>query len=209
MTVSEQPGHRWVAGDAHGRPDQPGDHPGAVQRAHRWQLPRDLGIEVVRIEDDEVEGRLSIDERHLHPGGYVHGGVWVAFADTVAAWGTYRHLPAGHDFTTAELKANVFAAGHPGDVLHASGPPAAPRAPHSGLGGAHPRNDEPQRGLLQLHPDGGPASASACAGEAAALVLERLELRPQQMVLGLQRARGRARLVGRLLRLLCAPPARA
>ena len=25
------------------------------------------------------------------PGGYVHGGVWVAFADTVAAWGTFRH----------------------------------------------------------------------------------------------------------------------
>ena len=31
--------------------------------------------------------------RHLHPAGYVHGGAWVAFADTVAAWGTLRHLP--------------------------------------------------------------------------------------------------------------------
>ena len=51
----------------------------------------------------------------------MHGGVFVAFADSVAAWGTYRNLPEGHDFTTAELKANVFAAGHPGDVLHAFG----------------------------------------------------------------------------------------
>ena len=47
----------------------------------------------------------------------------MAFADSVAAWGTYRNLPEGHDFTTAELKANVFAAGHPGDVLHAFGRP--------------------------------------------------------------------------------------
>jgi len=78
---------------------------------------------VVRIEDDEVEGRLEVDERHLHPGGYVHGGVWVAFADTVAAWGTFRHLPADADFTTAELKANVFAAGRTGDVLTAVGRP--------------------------------------------------------------------------------------
>jgi 1,4-dihydroxy-2-naphthoyl-CoA hydrolase len=77
----------------------------------------------VSIEDDKVEGRLEVDERHLHPGGYVHGGVWVAFADTVAAWGTFRHLPAGADFTTAELKANVFAAGRPGDVLTATGRP--------------------------------------------------------------------------------------
>jgi 1,4-dihydroxy-2-naphthoyl-CoA hydrolase len=86
-------------------------------------FPGDLGIEVVRIEDREVEGRLSVDSRHLHPGGYVHGGVWVAFADTVAAWGTIRNLPEGHDFTTSELKANVFAAGKPGDTLTAVGRP--------------------------------------------------------------------------------------
>ena len=49
--------------------------------------------------------------------------MFVAFADSVAAWGTYRNLPDGHDFTTAELKDNVFAAGHPGDVLHAIGRP--------------------------------------------------------------------------------------
>jgi 1,4-dihydroxy-2-naphthoyl-CoA hydrolase len=82
-------------------------------------FPGELGIEVVRIGDDEVEGRLVVDERHLHPGGYVHGGVWVAFADTVAAWGAFRNLDPGQDFTTAELKANVFAAGRSGDVLTA------------------------------------------------------------------------------------------
>jgi 1,4-dihydroxy-2-naphthoyl-CoA hydrolase len=86
-------------------------------------FPGNLGVEVVRIDDEEVEGRLEVDERHLHPGGYVHGGVWVGFADTVAAWGTLRHLEEGHDFTTVELKTNVFAAARLGDVLNAVGRP--------------------------------------------------------------------------------------
>jgi 1,4-dihydroxy-2-naphthoyl-CoA hydrolase len=77
----------------------------------------------VRIDADVVEGRLAVDERHLHPGGYVHGGVWVAFADTVAAWGTLRNLPGGYDFTTVELHTNVFAAARAGDVLSAVGRP--------------------------------------------------------------------------------------
>jgi len=97
--------------------------PELAARALDGSFPGDLGIELVSIDDAEVHGRLEVDRRHLHPGGYVHGGVWVAFADTVAAWGTIRHLPAGKDFTTVELKANVFAAGRPGDVLEAVGRP--------------------------------------------------------------------------------------
>ena len=86
-------------------------------------FPGDLGIELVEIDDERVVGRLAVDRRHLHPGGYVHGGVWTAFADTVAAWGTMRNLPSGHDFTTVELKVNVFAAGREGDELIGTGEP--------------------------------------------------------------------------------------
>jgi 1,4-dihydroxy-2-naphthoyl-CoA hydrolase len=86
-------------------------------------FPGNLGIEVVSIEDDLVQGRLAVDERHLHPFGYVHGGVWVAFADTVAAWGTARHLAPGFGFTTVELKTNVFASAVVGDVLTGIGRP--------------------------------------------------------------------------------------
>ena len=86
-------------------------------------FPGDLGIELLQIEDHAVRGRLIVDRRHLHPGGYVHGGVWVALADTVAAWGTMRNLPAGVSFTTAELKMNVFASSKTGDELLAVGEP--------------------------------------------------------------------------------------
>ncbi len=86
-------------------------------------FPGDLGIEPLEIEKERARGRLVVDRRHLHPGGYVHGGVWAALADTVAAWGTWRNLPSGHDFTTVELKLNVFAAGRPGDELIATATP--------------------------------------------------------------------------------------
>jgi len=64
-----------------------------------------------------------VDRRHLHPMGYVHGGAWVAFADTVAAWGTMRNLPDGRGFTTIELKINVLASAVAGDELTAVGEP--------------------------------------------------------------------------------------
>lgn len=86
-------------------------------------FPGDLGIELVEIAEDRVLGRMAIDGRHLHPGGYVHGGAWTAFADTVAAWGTMRNLEPGDGFTTVELKVNVFAAARDGDLLEATGEP--------------------------------------------------------------------------------------
>jgi len=86
-------------------------------------FPGDMAIEPVSIDDERTVGKLVVDERHLHPGGFVHGGVWTALADTVAAWATFRAIPAGHDFTTVELKLNVFRAGVIGDELVASAVP--------------------------------------------------------------------------------------
>ena len=86
-------------------------------------FPGNLGIDLFEITDEHVRGRMLIDERHLHPMGEVHGGAWVAFADTVAAWGTIRHLPEGRGFSTLELKINVIASARAGDELTALGVP--------------------------------------------------------------------------------------
>jgi 1,4-dihydroxy-2-naphthoyl-CoA hydrolase len=91
--------------------------------ALKGSFPGDLGIELVEIEPGRVTARMAVDRRQLHPGGYVHGGAWTAFADTVAAWGTMRNLEPGQDFTTVEMKTNVFTAGREGDVLLATGEP--------------------------------------------------------------------------------------
>jgi uncharacterized protein (TIGR00369 family) len=80
-------------------------------------FPGDMAIEPVEITDEVATGRMVVDKRHLHPGGFVHGGVWTALGDSVAAWATFRNLPPNHDFTTIELKLNVFTAGKEGDEL--------------------------------------------------------------------------------------------
>jgi uncharacterized protein (TIGR00369 family) len=86
-------------------------------------FPGDLGIELTEITDEHVRGRMPVDKRHLHPMGYVHGGAWVALADTVAAWGSLRHLSDGQGFTTVELKINVLVSAGEGDELTAVGKP--------------------------------------------------------------------------------------
>jgi 1,4-dihydroxy-2-naphthoyl-CoA hydrolase len=83
-------------------------------------LPEDLGVEPLEITDQRTVGRIVVDRRHLHPGGLVQGGAWVALADSVAAWQTFRHLSPGSDFTTVEMKLNVFGAAGPGDELIAT-----------------------------------------------------------------------------------------
>jgi uncharacterized protein (TIGR00369 family) len=86
-------------------------------------FPGHLGIEPIQIDSDRASGRIVVDRRHLHPGGYVHGGAWTALGDTVAAWATFRNIPPGHDFTTIELKLNVFGSGLPGDEIVAVATP--------------------------------------------------------------------------------------
>jgi 1,4-dihydroxy-2-naphthoyl-CoA hydrolase len=92
----------------------------SIRARLKRSFPADMGVEPLEITDELSRGRIVVDERHLHPGGLVHGGVWVALADSVAAWQTFRHLPPGYDFTTIEMKLNVFAAGRPGDELIAT-----------------------------------------------------------------------------------------
>jgi uncharacterized protein (TIGR00369 family) len=94
-----------------------------LQKFMEGSFPGDLGIEPLEVSEQAVRGRLRVDRRHLHPRGYVQGGVWVAFADSVAAWGTILHLGEEASFSTAELKVNVFTAAVEGDELLASAEP--------------------------------------------------------------------------------------
>jgi len=100
--------------------------PERIAEFARESFPGDLGIEPLEIERTHSRGRIVVDRRHLHPGGIVHGGVWAALGDTVAAWVTFRNIPPRHDFTTIEMKLNAFGSGLLGDeilaeatVLHA------------------------------------------------------------------------------------------
>jgi 1,4-dihydroxy-2-naphthoyl-CoA hydrolase len=101
-------------------PANPEITPQSISERIARSFPADMGVEPLELTDELCRGRMVVDGRHLHPGGLVHGGAWVALADSVAAWQTFRHLPPGHDFTTVEMKLNVFGAGRPGDELIAT-----------------------------------------------------------------------------------------
>src|SRR5215211_1271676 len=92
----------------------------SIRERLRDSFPERMGVEPIEITDERARGRLVVERQHLHPGGLVHGGVWVALADTVGAWQTFRHMPPGSDFTTLELKLNVFSAAATGDELIAT-----------------------------------------------------------------------------------------
>jgi 1,4-dihydroxy-2-naphthoyl-CoA hydrolase len=94
-----------------------------IAELQKGTLPDELGIEPLEVTDSGARGRLVVEERHLHPFGYLHGGGWVTLADTVAAWATMRHLPEGTGFSTVELKTNVFAGAQVGDELIAVATP--------------------------------------------------------------------------------------
>ncbi|HEX6117517.1 MAG TPA: PaaI family thioesterase [Solirubrobacterales bacterium] len=94
--------------------------PETIRARIAGSFPGDLGVEPLEFTEEFSTGRIVVDRRHLHPGGVVHGGAWVALADSVAAWQTFLHLPPGHDFTTIEMKLNVFGAGLPGRELIAT-----------------------------------------------------------------------------------------
>jgi uncharacterized protein (TIGR00369 family) len=98
-------------------------NPADVQKVLAGTYPGELGIEVVAATDSGARGRLEAEERHLHPGGFVHGGVWVSLADTVAAWSTIPNLREGTNFSTAEMKVNLFGIARAGDVLEAESLP--------------------------------------------------------------------------------------
>ena len=55
--------------------------PEALRARVAGSLPADLGVEPLEVTDERTSGRIVVDERHLHPGGLVHGGAWVALAD--------------------------------------------------------------------------------------------------------------------------------
>lgn len=93
---------------------------GAMLGATAPGFPQALEIEPLAIDEERSIGAITVADIHLHPGKLVHGGVWTGLGDTVAAWQTLRHLSAGANFTTVELKLNAFAGAALGDRLTAT-----------------------------------------------------------------------------------------
>lgn len=72
-------------------------------------LPGHLGLELVEITEGGAVMRCVINQHHFAPNGYLHGGLIMSIADTVAGYGCIGNMPhGGIGFTTIETKTNFL-----------------------------------------------------------------------------------------------------
>jgi uncharacterized protein (TIGR00369 family) len=80
-----------------------------LKEAGSGLLPGTLGVEVDEVDDGVVHARMTLDDRHLAPNGYLHAAAVVALADSACGYGCILNLPDGAaGFTTIELKTNFL-----------------------------------------------------------------------------------------------------
>lgn len=76
-----------------------------------------LGLELVETGKARVVGRLTVREALCTSGHILHGGAYMAFADTLGAIGAGLNLPAGAGTTTLESKTNFLGSAKVGDTI--------------------------------------------------------------------------------------------
>ena len=88
-----------------------------LREAGKTLLPGHLGLELVEITEGGAVMRCVISQQHFAPNGYLHGGLIMSIADTVAGYGCIGNMPEGGiGFTTIEAKTNFLSAIREGTI---------------------------------------------------------------------------------------------
>lgn len=95
------------------------DQASAIQKRMAQFFPGTLGIRITSATPERVTAELDVRDELCTVPGICHGGVLMAFADTLGAVGTVLNLPEGAGTTTIESKTNFFAPGTGGTTLQA------------------------------------------------------------------------------------------
>jgi 1,4-dihydroxy-2-naphthoyl-CoA hydrolase len=89
----------------------------------RLPLAKLLGIEIVESRPDRVLARLTVREEICTSGGILHGGAFMALADTAGAVGAVLNLRPGDGTTTIESKTNFLGSAPVGATVTAEALP--------------------------------------------------------------------------------------
>jgi 1,4-dihydroxy-2-naphthoyl-CoA hydrolase len=89
----------------------------------KGDVAKDLGIEFVELKPERVVATMPIDRRHLQPFGYLHGGVSVILAESVASIGAFLNCPPGKGAFGSEINASHLRPKRAGGRLTAVGTP--------------------------------------------------------------------------------------
>ncbi|MCS6821897.1 MAG: PaaI family thioesterase [Microscillaceae bacterium] len=81
-------------------------------------FPAFVGVHITSIAENKFQAELAIQKHHLAPNQYLHAGVYITLADTLAGFSCVACLPAGaKSFTTIELKSNFIATAREGTLI--------------------------------------------------------------------------------------------
>lgn len=73
-----------------------------LQKLMEPLFPGLMGVRVVEAAPERIVGELAVRPDLCTAGGILHGGAYMAFADTLGAIGTIVNMPAGKRTTTTD-----------------------------------------------------------------------------------------------------------
>jgi uncharacterized protein (TIGR00369 family) len=68
-----------------------------------------LSMKIKNLEWGNAVLEVDLDEEHLQPFGYVHGGAIASVMDAAAFWAVFPQVKDGMGLTTVEIKVNYLA----------------------------------------------------------------------------------------------------
>jgi 1,4-dihydroxy-2-naphthoyl-CoA hydrolase len=80
-------------------------------------FPGLMGVRLVEISPDRVVATMSVRPDLCTTGGILHGGAYMAFADTLGAVGTVINLPPGTRTTTTDSSTKFIAGAPVGSIV--------------------------------------------------------------------------------------------
>lgn len=89
----------------------------AMQKMLGPLLPGLMGVELVEMAPDRVLARMEVRPDLCTAGGILHGGAYMAFADTLGAVGTVINLAEGKRTTTTDSSTKFIGSARVGTVV--------------------------------------------------------------------------------------------
>ncbi len=89
----------------------------AMQQALQPLFPGLMGVRLIELTPERVVAEMVVRPDLCTAGGILHGGAYMAFADTLGAVGTVINLPAGRHTTTTDSSTKFIAGAKVGSTV--------------------------------------------------------------------------------------------
>jgi 1,4-dihydroxy-2-naphthoyl-CoA hydrolase len=82
----------------------------SLQQILKPLFPGLMGVRIVELAPERVVAELAVRQELCTTGGILHGGAYMAFADTLGAIGTVVNMPQGKRTTTTDSSTKFIGA---------------------------------------------------------------------------------------------------